>query len=65
LQLSEQLSTDAAGIARCLGLQSEPRVELEAIIKQLESKISDRTLMAIETPPPASSLLGQAAENEG
>jgi hypothetical protein len=33
LQLSEQLSTDAAGIAKCLGPQSEAKIELEAIVK--------------------------------
>lgn len=47
LQLKERLSTDATGIARCLGLSSVPRVELEQILRTLESKISDRTLMTL------------------
>jgi len=64
LQLAEQLSTDTAGIAKCLGLQSEPKVELESIIRQIEAKLSDHTLMSIETPPPADSLLQQATEDE-
>lgn len=64
LQLVEQLSTDTAGIAKCLGLQSESRIELEMIIQQIESKLSEHTLMSIETPPPAGTLLDQAAEHE-
>ncbi len=64
LELVGQFSTDTAGIAKCLGLQSEAKVELEAIIKRLESKISDKTLMSIETPPPASTLIEEATEEE-
>lgn len=37
LRLMEHLSTDAAGIAACLGLQAEARVELEAITQSLEA----------------------------
>tara|TARA_B100000519_G_C14258826_1_gene446490 strand:- start:2223 stop:2765 length:543 start_codon:yes stop_codon:yes gene_type:complete len=44
LQLDTRLSTDEAGIATCLGLQAEARVELEQIITALEKKISDATL---------------------
>ncbi len=44
LILQSRLSTDAAGIATCLGLQMEARVELEIILKALQSKISERTL---------------------
>jgi hypothetical protein len=64
LRLTEQLSTDTAGIAKCLGLQSEAKVELEAVIRQIESKLSDQTLMSIEAPPPAASLTAEATENE-
>lgn len=65
LQLAERLSTDTAGIAKCLGLQTEAKVELEAIIRQIEAKLSDNTLMSMETPPPAVSLVGQATEDGG
>jgi hypothetical protein len=44
LTLQSRLSTDAEGIALCLGLQAEARVELEEIIKALEAKISPATL---------------------
>lgn len=44
LTLVTRLSTDADGIAKCLGLQAESRVDLEQIIQTLESKISISTL---------------------
>lgn len=44
LTLQSRLSTDADGIARCLGLQAEARVELEEIVKALQAKISPATL---------------------
>jgi Restriction endonuclease NotI len=43
LNLQSRLSTDAEGIAMCLGLQAEARVELTQIIATLESKISKTT----------------------
>ena len=64
LELVGQHSTDSAGIAKCLELRSEAKVELEDSLKQLESKITDKTLMSIETPPPASSLAKEATEDE-
>jgi hypothetical protein len=47
LELRERLSTDANGIALCLGLQAEANVELTNIISQLESKISTETLLPV------------------
>ena len=44
LNLQSRLSTDVEGIARCLGLQAEARVELEEIIKALQARISPSTL---------------------
>jgi hypothetical protein len=44
LTLRSRLSTDADGIARCLGLQAEARVGLDEIIKALQAKISPATL---------------------
>lgn len=44
LALQSRLSTDAEGIGRCLGLQAEPRIELDAIVKALEAKLSPSTL---------------------
>jgi hypothetical protein len=48
------LSTDAAGVAECLGSQAETKIELETIIAELEKKISAKTLLTIDAPiPPA------------
>ena len=47
LDLLERLSTDANGIAECLGLLADANVGLANIINQLESKLSDDTLLTI------------------
>lgn len=44
LTLQSRLSTDTSGIAKCLGLQAEARVDLDEIIRQLQAKISPTTL---------------------
>ena len=44
LMLSERLSTDADGIAACLGLQAEGRVYLEEIVGILQHKIGADTV---------------------
>jgi hypothetical protein len=44
LTLQSRSSTDAEGIARCLGLQAEARVELAEIINALQARISPATL---------------------
>jgi len=64
LQLEERLSTDSEGIGKCIGLQVEANVELEEIVKQLERKISAQTLMSMEQPPPAASLIDEASHDE-
>jgi len=47
LNLESRFSTDTNGIAECLGLQADPRVELEEIITFLESKITKDTLLTL------------------
>ncbi|HUY88228.1 MAG TPA: NotI family restriction endonuclease [Pirellulales bacterium] len=64
MQLRERWSTDAGGIAKCLGLQGEANVELEDILLQIEAKISTQTLLSIEQPPPSASLIEDAADDE-
>jgi len=44
LVMQSRLSTDAEGIATCLGLQAEARVELEQIVEALQAKISPSTI---------------------
>lgn len=47
LELDSRLSTDTQGVAHCLGLQAEAKVELEEIVQILEAKISDETLFTV------------------
>ncbi|HYV30324.1 MAG TPA: hypothetical protein VEO53_04345, partial [Candidatus Binatia bacterium] len=44
LGMQSRVSTDADGIAACLGLQAEARVELAQIVAALEAKLSPSTL---------------------
>ena len=46
LVMGTRLSTDADGIALCLGLQAEARIELEQIMQTLQAKLSTTTLFA-------------------
>jgi len=41
-------STDADGVARCLGLQTDSKIELATILQQLQAKISNETLFTIK-----------------
>jgi hypothetical protein len=52
LELATRVSTDAAGIAKCLGLQAEAKIGLEVIIAELERKISANTLFTIGSTAP-------------
>lgn len=52
LQLAKRLSTDTDGIAKCLGLQSEAKVDLDVILRSIEQKITARTLFNVNQAPP-------------
>jgi len=47
LKLKERLSTNAIGIAECLGLNAEKSVDLEIMLEAIEKKISNNTLLKI------------------
>jgi len=47
LRLKDRLSTDSEGIAKCLGLNAEAKVELSTILHAIEQKISSATLLRI------------------
>lgn len=47
LSLKERLSTNSDGIAKCLGLNAEAKVELISIFRAIELKLSDDTLLKI------------------
>ena len=47
IQLRNRISTDANGIALCLGLQAEAKIELEMLMKYLEARVSADTIFNI------------------
>lgn len=47
LKLKDRLSTDTAGVAACLGLQVDAKVELTTILKQIEDKLPKSTLLTV------------------
>src|SRR6185437_11275230 len=47
LKLGDRISTDTAGIALCLGLQAETRVELQILLDQLEAKLPQSILLMV------------------
>jgi transposase len=47
LEMKERISTDVNGIALCLELQAEAKIELKKIIEYLETRISGNTLLKI------------------
>jgi hypothetical protein len=51
LKLKERISTDAAGIARCLGLQADTKVELQIILEQIEAKLPQSTILTVGGGP--------------
>ena len=44
IQLRNRVSTDANGIALCLGLQAEAKIELEKLVTYLEGRVSANTI---------------------
>ena len=60
LELQKRLSTDTEGIATCLGLQVEAKVELEVILRAIEQKVSERTRFALNQAPPPVSVAPEA-----
>ncbi len=50
IELDSRVSTDADGIAKCLGLQAESRIELEVIVAELEKKLSANTVLSFAPP---------------
>ena len=56
LEFDEAVSTDAAGIATCLGLQADAKVELDAMFALINARLPTSTLLEIggSIPVPAS-----------
>lgn len=51
ISLDECLSTDANGVNACLGLQADPKIELERIFQILEEKISRESSFLLSFVP--------------
>jgi hypothetical protein len=51
LRLRERISTDTAGIAMCLGLQADTKVELQTMLDQIEAKLPQSTLLTVGGGP--------------
>ncbi len=51
LKLKERISTDTAGIAMCLGLQADTKVELRTIFEQIQAKLPQSTLLTVGGGP--------------
>lgn len=47
ITLAQRLSTDAKGVALCMGLKSQPVVEFDAIVRYVEARISTKTLLTL------------------
>lgn len=47
LHFASRRSTDANGVATCLGRQVSPRIELEHMISSLQGRLSENTLLTI------------------
>lgn len=41
LTLDTRISTDSEGIAKCLGLNAESKMELQELVRILEAKLTD------------------------
>lgn len=47
LAMTSRISTDSEGMAACLGLQAEARIELDLILQTLQARVSPATLFTI------------------
>jgi hypothetical protein len=64
LELKERFSTDGLGVAKCLGLQVSPRVELEAVLEQIEAKLPQSTLLRVGGVVPVPKSLDMEADED-
>lgn len=56
IQLDSRLSTDALGVAACLGIRAQTKIELEVLMADLQKKISARTLLTFDPHAPIAPL---------
>ena len=48
IKLNKRISTNREGIAKCIGLKAEANIKIEELMKILENKISNETLLRFE-----------------
>lgn len=63
LELAQRISTDMAGIASSLKMQSDAKVELTEIVNAIEAKLSASTLLALAPPPAPSKVIVEGTED--
>ena len=66
LRLEKRFSTDAVGVARCLGLQVNAKVALIALLEQIEAKLPLSTLLTVSgaTAVPIPETMNIATEDD-
>lgn len=62
LTLKERLSTDTGGVAACLGLQADTKVELQSMLEQIQGKLPRSTVLATGGLLPISEIPALEAE---
>jgi hypothetical protein len=62
LQLIERVSTDTAGIAMCLGLQADTKVELQMILDQINAKLPQSSPLKVGARVPVSEIVDIEAD---
>jgi hypothetical protein len=64
LNLKERVSTDTEGIAKCLGLQADTKVELQAMLALIETKLPQSILLTVEGALPVPETVDIEADDE-
>jgi hypothetical protein len=64
LNLKERVSTDTEGIAKALGLQADTKVELQAMLALIETKLPQSTLLTVEGALPVPEKADIEADDE-
>ncbi len=64
LTLVERLSTDAEGIAQCLGLKATGRIELKQILRQIQAKLPASALLTVGGTIPAPASVDAAVDED-
>jgi hypothetical protein len=49
IEFADRVTTDSAGIAKCLGLQAESKVELEAMFEAINLRLSESQLLTLSS----------------